>query len=163
MPRPQVQDLRGEPTINATARPVDRFSYVHGQQLSLIDFQGLSRSLTQALNTYTNIYGDQENALGEAEFQKVYQNAKQENTDQAAAFRKAVASGGLAEAHNPFFVTGFRKAAARELATRYYGESQIAIAEGHAGTVTPNPTTGIPEAFNPAIEPICTPGSDKPG
>lgn len=173
MQRAQVNDLRDRPELQPTANPVDRFQYMHGAQLSLVNFGQIVSQAISGLNKFTDLYGEEQNALGAEEFQKTYQEALKENQDQAAAFRSAVAKGDLAEAHNPFFVTGFRKAAARELATRYFGESGVELAKFYAVGTQPDPQTGIAPIAAPENqmagfadkfqEVVCRPGDDRPG
>src|SRR5688572_6167582 len=112
MPRRVEQDLERQPTLQPTVTPRDDYQQIHEQRLNLTPWGALSKSLTNSLATWTDMYGDQQNALGQAEFSKTLAAAEQEHGDMAQAFAQAVSKGAMKDSHNPFFVTGYRRAIA---------------------------------------------------
>ena len=153
--RPVERRLKEAPTIQPAASPVDRFQAIQPARVvpSLIDFAGFSKTLSKALLSLEATNAEEQNELGAAEFERRLAQAQEGSDNLADAFAKALGRGEIEESNNPYFVTGFRKAAARQLATRWFGEASEAIANGFAASTQVDPKTGVAPIADPAVTP----------
>lgn len=146
-------ELQRTPEVHPAVSPVDNFAYVQGARMtpSLTDFQGLSKSLNESLLGINEEYAVKQNELGAADFEKQLADAEASSGSLSEAFAKALSSGAINESDNPYFRTGARKAAARQLATRGFGEGSEEISNWYSSQAQVNPQTGVaPVISSPA-------------
>lgn len=154
MARPVVNDLQVNTDLQPRANPIDNYQQAHAQHVNLFDFAALSSSLTNiaAGLEFGNAEKDQE--LGAAEFEKNLAEAMDGHNSIADAFAQAV-SKGASHKDNPYFYTGFAKAAGREYAARFAAEGKALISTGYQESAKVNPETGIPPIADQGYHPVC--------
>jgi len=160
MPKRYVEnDLNKGPSLQPTVRQRDDFQQVHGVALNQTDWSALSRSLTNALASYTDLYGTEQRKMGATEFTEELARAEQEHGDMQKAFAQAVAKGEMAMGKNPYFKTGYLESLAENLSGRMHAEASPKIRHGYDLDKVPNPVTGVA----PAAEPSQAPAQPVPG
>lgn len=162
-PRPVIDDLRTNSPIAPQASPVDNFQYMNAASFkpSLIDFAGLSQSLTSAIAGLTFGNDEKDSELGYADFQKALAESEDGTNNQLDVLAKALASGKIgSESQSPGYGVGWARAAADAAARGFGGYAIEYNKTGIDASAQPNPETNLPGITMES--PVCLPGDNRP-